>query len=60
MVERESTETMMPPLNLKARVVVPLANLTVWFWSEAPQAEAKLLRQKWAGCCVCLVSKKRC
>jgi hypothetical protein len=50
MVERESTLTMMPPSNLNARVVVPLANLTVWPWSLLPQAEAKLFRQKCAGC----------
>ena len=49
MVERESTETMIPPLNLKARVVVPLANLTSWPASLFPQAEAKLERQYSAG-----------
>jgi hypothetical protein len=46
MVERESTETMIPSLNLNASVVVPLANLTVWFESLAPDADAKLVRQK--------------
>jgi hypothetical protein len=49
MVERESTLTMIPPSNLNARVVVPLANLTVWPASLLPQAEAKLFRQKCAG-----------
>lgn len=49
MVERESTLTMIPPSNLNARVVVPLANLTVWLRSLLPQAEAKLFRQKCAG-----------
>lgn len=50
MVERESTLTMIPPLNLNARVVVPLANLIVCPRSLLPQADAKLLRQKCAGC----------
>jgi hypothetical protein len=50
MVERESTDTMIPSLNLKARVVVPLANLRVWARSEAPLADAKFWRQKCAGC----------
>lgn len=49
MVERESTLTMMPPSNLKARVVVPLANFTAWLESPPPQVEAKLVRQKCAG-----------
>jgi hypothetical protein len=49
MVERESTLTMMPSLNLKARVVVPLANLTAWPASLFPEAEAKVSRQNWAG-----------
>ena len=49
MVERESTETMIPSLNLKARVVVPLANLTVWPASLFPEAEAKFVLQKLAG-----------
>jgi len=49
-VERESTDTIIPSLNLNARVVVPLANLTVWEASAAPDADAKLLRQKCAGC----------
>lgn len=50
MVDLESTETMIPSLNLKARVVVPLANLTVWFASLAPDADAKFVLQKCAGC----------
>lgn len=54
-VDLESTDTIIPSLNLNARVVVPLANLTVWDASAAPQADAKLLRQKCAGygmlCC---------
>lgn len=49
-MERESTDTIIPSLNLNARVVVPLANLTVWEASAAPDADAKLLRQKCAGC----------
>jgi len=49
MVERESTETMIPSLNLKARVVVPLANFNVWWESLFPLTEAKLLRQNLAG-----------
>ena len=49
MVERESTETMIPSLNLKARVVVPLANLTVCPASLLPEADAKLALQKLAG-----------
>jgi len=49
-VDRESTDTIMPWSNLNARVVVPLANFTVWFESAAPHADAKLLRQKCAGC----------
>lgn len=49
MVERESTLTIIPPFHLKARVVVPLANFTVWLESLLPQAEAKLFRQKCAG-----------
>ena len=48
-VDRESTDTIIPPSNLNARVVVPLANLTAWPASELPQAEAKLLREKEAG-----------
>lgn len=54
MVERESTDTMMPSLNLKARVVVPLANLRVWARSDAPLADAKFWRQKCAGCVLCI------
>ena len=50
MVERESTETMIPSLNLNARVVVPFANFTVWFASFAPEADAKFVLQKCAGC----------
>jgi hypothetical protein len=49
-VDRESTDTIIPSLNLNARVVVPLANFTVWLESAAPDADAKLLRQKCAGC----------
>lgn len=49
MVDRESTDTMIPSLNLNARVVVPLANLRVCARSDAPHADAKLLRQKCAG-----------
>mmetsp|Transcript_29789 Transcript_29789/g.34605 ORF Transcript_29789/g.34605 Transcript_29789/m.34605 type:complete len:83 (+) Transcript_29789:773-1021(+) len=49
MVERESTDTMIPSLNLKAKVVVPFANLMFWLASFAPDAEAKLFLQKWAG-----------
>lgn len=48
-MERESTDTIIPSLNLNARVVVPFANLTVWEASAAPDADAKLLRQKCAG-----------
>lgn len=40
---------MIPPSNLNARVVVPLANLTCCPASELPHAEAKLLRVKEAG-----------
>ena len=50
MVARESTETMIPPLNLKARVVVPLANLTAWCSSPVPHTELKFARQYDAGC----------
>lgn len=50
MVERESTDTMIPSLNLNARVVVPLANLTSWCESFAPDADAKFVLQKCAGC----------
>jgi len=57
MVARESTETMMPSLNLKARVVVPLANLTSWCSSPPPQTDAKLLRQYSAGYIVVLSYK---
>ena len=49
-VDRESTDTMIPSLNLNASVVVPLANLTVWEESLAPDADAKFVRQKCAGC----------
>mmetsp|Transcript_39245 Transcript_39245/g.94897 ORF Transcript_39245/g.94897 Transcript_39245/m.94897 type:complete len:206 (-) Transcript_39245:78-695(-) len=49
MVDRESTETMTPPWNLNANVVVPLANLTSWFSSPVPQTDAKLVRQNCAG-----------
>lgn len=48
-VERESTLTMIPPLNLNARVVVPLANLISWLASLFPEADAKLERQYSAG-----------
>lgn len=51
-MDRESTETMIPSLNLKARVVVPLANLTSCPASLFPEAEAKLDRQYSAGCSV--------
>lgn len=49
MVDRESTETMMPSLNLNASVVVPLACLMAWWASPDPQVDAKLLRQNDAG-----------
>jgi hypothetical protein len=39
----------MPPLNLNANVVVPLANLTACAASLPPDAEAKLERQYSAG-----------
>lgn len=56
-VDRESTDTIMPWSNLNARVVVPLANFTVWFESAAPHADAKLLRQKCAGSATLGISK---
>ena len=48
-MDRESTDTMIPSLNLKAKVVVPLANLRVWLASLAPDADAKCVLQKCAG-----------
>ena len=35
-VERESTDTITPPLNLNARVVVPFANLMLCSPSRSP------------------------
>ena len=44
-VDRESTEIIIPPSNLNAKVVVPLANFTSCCASLFPLAEAKLERQ---------------
>ena len=49
-VERESTLAMMPPLYLKAKVVVPFANLISWEASLSPDTEAKFDLTYWAGC----------